>query len=129
MKIDYSYDVMASSPIPSILREARPIYEDILYRYPSVNIEIFYVFRSLLKEAGQKTRRRLDRRENVLFIDLIFDRNFMDCLSVAEQRHEIGGKFYTYTMDSLEKYKFNNLDLDDFSAYLINALKEIDWIK
>ncbi len=75
-----------------------------------------------------KQRIRMDRKERVLYIDLMFD--LQDVLQVAiEIRHQlVAKKILAEVPFILAKYKFPNFDLIDFIKDLETFFRKKGWI-
>lgn len=129
MKIDFSSDVLASSLIPEIAREMRPGFEVLGQKYSACDIELFYVFRSLSEDNPMKTRRRYDKKEKTVYVDLIFYREKIEHLSRDRQRYIISHLFFDYTKETVSKYRFENLPIGDFLNDLRLLCKSVGWLK
>jgi len=98
-------------------------------KYREVDLNIFVVFRCLPDSIGRKTRRRFDKAENRLYLDMVVSEGRYELLSKEEQRRDLSHAYYDYLADSLRKYRFPGLRLEPFLDDLRTALREIGWLK
>ncbi len=129
MKFGKTSDTNYESLVYELSKEIAVVFEKLEKIYNNVDIELFYAFRCLPDSFGRKTTRRYSKSENVLYMDINFSLDQLKAMSKDEQRYEVSHKFYSYTAETLEKYRVAGLDLNAFLADLKFLSKEIGWLK
>jgi hypothetical protein len=129
MKLGKSSDSSASTHVYRIVSEIQPVFDNLGEKYKEVNLEIFVVFRCLWDKLERKTFRRFDKKENVLYLDITFSQDKYINMTEEEQRYDLSHTFFNYLTESLGKYKFPGLPIQDFLQDLTTLCKEIGWLK
>jgi hypothetical protein len=76
-----------------------------------------------------KQRIRFSKKENKLYIDLIFDWNTIVCADDRTRKTIVAEKFVTEVPHTVAKYKLNNFDLPRFAQDLREWFEINDWIE
>lgn len=127
MKFALSTDTSGATSVYQIANELDSIFPALESRFQSVKIEIFFVFRCLPDEIGRRSSRRFAKAESVLYLDMCFSEDQLKDMDVTQQRAIVASYFFDYTEESLNKYKFKDLDVSSFMAALKGEAASIGW--
>lgn len=129
MRIGKTSDTSSQSLVYELSKEIGAVFATLEQTYAHVDIELFYAFRCLPDSLGRKTMRRYSKSENVLYMDMNFSQDHFKTLSRDAQRYEVSHKFFTFTAETLRKYRVPGLNIDAFLSDLNSMCKEIGWLK
>lgn len=90
--------------------------------------EIGFAFRCLPEEIGRKTFRRYDK-DKELTLDITVSYEKYQKMYKTEIRHNLGYTFYNYLKDSLNKYKFKEINSKELLSDIKNWCNEIGWLE
>lgn len=105
--------------------------EDWLYfkNYGNDLVEIFIVLMCRNPEYNFKQRIRMDRKEKILYIDLMLDYNYFTSNITQQDRITVVAKKITEEIPLIvKKYKFKDFKIDLFMKDLNGYLKQIGWL-
>ncbi|MEN5397547.1 hypothetical protein ABE612_08530 [Achromobacter xylosoxidans] len=127
MKFGLSTDTSGATSVYKIANELDSIFPALASQFPSVEIEIFFVFRCLPDGIGRKSSRRFSKAESVLYVDMCLSEDLLKDMDVAQQRSIVASHFFDYVEASLNKYEFKGLDVASFMAGLKREAASIGW--
>ncbi|WP_133434536.1 hypothetical protein [Achromobacter xylosoxidans] len=127
MKFGLSTDTSGATSVYKIANELDSIFPALESHFPSVKIELFFVFRCLPDGIGRKSSRRFSKAESVLYLDMCFSEDQLKDMDVAQQRAIVAGYFFDFVEASLNKHEFQGLDVSSFMAALKREAASIGW--
>jgi len=129
MKFGLSTDTGGETRVYEIANELVPVLSVLESNFHSAEIEVFFVFRCLPDELGRKSSRRFSKAESVLYLDMCFSEDLLKDMDVERQRSVVASYFFSFTEDSLRKYRFDGLDASSFMLALKREAASIGWLE
>jgi len=94
-------------------------------KYKKVNLSIGIGLRCLPESYQRKSFIRYAKKENFLTIDITISLEKYEKMYKIEQRYHLGKIFLEYLSNALDKYKFDDLDKEEFIDSIKNWAKKI----
>ena len=96
--------------------------------YDDSGVAMFVILTCRDPAYNFKQRIRFSKKENCLYMDLMFDLNNMIHANMAEGKRIVGEKIVTEIPQIVAKYKFKDFDLARFSSDLKDWFETHGWI-
>ena len=96
--------------------------------YDDSGIEMFVVLMCRDPRWNFKQRIRFVKKENCLYMDLMFDLRIMAQVDMKTRKRIVGEKMVTEIPQIVAKYKFRDFDLPRFSRDLRSWFEEHNWL-
>ncbi|TPG29772.1 hypothetical protein [Flavobacterium pectinovorum] len=126
---DTNYETKVSDQVTTQF-PAREV-EDWLYfkNYGDDLVEIFIVLMCRSPEYNFKQRIRMDRKNKILYIDLMLDYHyFVSNINQDDRINNVANKIINEIPPIIKKYKLKDFNVDLFMKDLKDYLKKISWL-